>query len=426
MTAAVCGLFVVLVPLAVAGLALINAGLGRSRNAAQAMTAALCVFGIAAIASFVLGFGIQSYASLPSPATVIGGKPWSWIGRGPFFLRGLQFDGSAIPLAAWLQLSTVGFAALIPLGGGLGRWRLSSICVSSVLFSAITYPVFAHWVWGGGWLAQLGANYGLGHGFVDAGGSSVVQCTGGFTALAVTWMLGSRRGKFGADGMPVAIPGHNVLVVLFGCMLAIVGWVCLNEAGGILYGGAAIASVPLIAMNTLLAAGSALLAAAGVTRIRFGKPDASLSANGCIAGLAASSASCLFVKPAEAVIVGLVAGALVIYSIELFELRLGVDDPGGAVSVHGVGGMWGVLAMGLFGRFETPGHDQGQLIAQVVGIATLIGFVFPLAYGMSWLLNRVSPFRTDSEGEWQGLDLHELGAGAYPEFVSQGEEFTPR
>jgi Amt family ammonium transporter len=420
LTSAVCGIFIAFVPLAAAGLALINAGLSRSRNAAQAMTAALCVFGIAALTCFVLGFGIQSHPSLPSATIWIGGKAWRFAGQGPFFFRGLQFDGSAVPLAAWLQLSTAGLAALIPLGAGLGRWRLGSICASTVLFSAVVYPVFAHWVWGGGWLAQLGGNYGLGRGFVDTGGSSVIQCAGGFTALAVTWLLGPRRGKFGADGMPAAIPGHNVLVVLFGCVLATVGWVSLNEAGGILFGGAALASVPLIAINTLLAAGSALLSAAAVTRFRFGKPDASLSANGCIAGLAASSASCLFIRPAEAVIVGLVAGALVIYSIELLELRLGVDDPGGSVSVHGVGGLWGILAMGLFGK------DQGQLVAQVVGTATVLGFVFPLAYGLNWLLNRVSPFRTDSEGEWQGLDLHELGAGAYPEFVSQGEEFMPR
>jgi Amt family ammonium transporter len=426
LTAAICGIFIAFVPLAAAGVALINAGLGRSRNAAQAMTSALCVFGIAALICFVLGFGIQSHPSLPAPTVLLGGKPWSWIGKGPFFFMGLQFDGSAIPLAAWLQISTAGLAALIPLGAGLGRWRLSSICASTLLFSGLIYPVFAHWVWGGGWLAQLGGNYGLGRGFVDTGGSSVIQCAGGFTALAITWLLGARRGKFGADGMPAAIPGHNVLVVLFGCTLAAIGWVALNEAGGILFGGAGLASVPLIAINTLLAAGSALLAAAGVTRFRFGKPDASLSANGCIAGLAASSASCLFIRPAEAVLVGLVAGTVVIYAIELLELRLGVDDPGGSVAVHGVGGLWGILAMGLFGRFTSPGQNQGQLLAQIVGIATVLGFVFPLAYGLNWLLNRVSPFRTDSEGEWQGLDLHELGAGAYPEFVSQGEEFMPR
>ena len=423
-TAAVCGLFIMIVPLTAAGLALINAGLGRSRNAAHVMTASLCAFATAGLVYFVVGFSIQGHPALAQPASILGGKPWSWLGAGPLFFRGLNFDElSKAPLIAWLQLVTVGIAALIPLGGGGERWRLASICSSTALLSAITYPLFAHWVWGGGWLAQLGANYGLGRGFVDAGGSAVIQCTGGFTALAVTWMLGPRQGKFGMDGMPGAIPGHNILVVLFGCALAMVGWVCLNEAGGILYAGASIAAVPLIAINTLLAAGSALLAAAGLTRIRFGKPDASLSANGWVAGLVASSASCVFVKPAEAVIIGLVAGGLAVYSIEVLELHLGVDDPGGTVSVHAVAGLWGILAMGLFGR---SGQDQGQLLAQVIGIATLLGFVFPLTYGISWALNRLSPFRVAPEGEWQGLDLYELGAGAYPEFVSHGEEFTPR
>ena len=420
-TAAVCGLFTLMVPLAAAGLALMNAGLGRSRNAAHVMTASLCVFATAALVYFAVGFGIEGHASLSPPVAMYGGKPWSWIGNGPFFFRGLKFDQvSPLPLIAWLQLASAGLAALIPLGSGGGRWRLGSVCASAALFAALPYAFFAHWVWGGGWLAQLGANYGLGQGFVDAAGSGVIQVTGGLTALAVTWMLGPRQGKFAMDGMPAAIPGHNVLVVLFGCALAMVGWVGLNEAGAILYMGAALAAVPLVAINTVLAAVSALLAAALVTRIRFGKPDASLSANGWVAGLVASSASCLFVKPAEAVMIGLIAGALVIYSIELFELRLGVDDPGGAISVHGAGGLWGLLAMGLFG------HEPGQIIAQVVGIASLLGFVFPLTYGLNWLLNRMSPFRAPAEAEWQGLDLYELGAGAYPEFVSQGEEFSPR
>ena len=422
--AAFCILFILLVPLAPAGVALINAGLGRSRNAAHIMTASLCAFSIAALVCFAVGFGIQGHPSLASPTAFFGGKPWSWLGNGPFFFRALDFTTlSPLTLAAWLQLAAAGFVAVIPLGGGAERWRLASICWSTALLSAITYPVLAHWVWGGGWLAQLGANYGLGRGFLDAGGSGVIQCTGGFTALVVTWMLGPRRGKFGMDGMPAAIPGHNVLVVLFGCLLAMTGWLCINEAGGILYAGATLAAVPLIAVNTTLAAGSGLLAAAAVTRLRFGKPDASLSANGWVAGLVSSSASCPFVKPAEAVVIGFVAGALVVYSIELFELRLGVDDPGGAVSVHAIGGIWGLFAMGLLGR---SGQDAGQLVAQIVGIATILGFVFPMTYAINWLLNRFSPFRIAPEGEWQGLDLYELGAGAYPEFVSHGEEFSPR
>jgi Amt family ammonium transporter len=426
-TAAVCGMFVLMVPLAAAGIALINAGLGRSRNAAHVMTSSLCAFAIAGLVYFAIGFGIQSHPGFAGPSALMGGKPWSWIGRGPFFFRGLKFDElSAVTLIAWLQIATVGLGAVIPLGGGGERWRLGSICSSTVAFSALIYPLFAHWTWGGGWLSQIGANYGMGRGYMDAGGSGVIQCTAGLTALGVTWTLGPRRGKFGMDGMPSAIPGHNIVVVLFGCLLAMAGWLCLNEAGGILYAGATLAAIPLIAINTLLGAGSGLLAAAAVTWLRFGKPDASLSANGWVAGLVASSASCAFVKPAEEVIIGLIAGALVVYSIELLELRLGVDDPGGTVSVHAIGGLWGVLAMGLFGRYGSAQEGQGQMIAQVIGIATLLGFVFPLTYGVNWLLNRVSPFRVSPEGEWQGLDLYELGAGAYPEFVSHGEEFTPR
>ena len=244
-TAALCGLFVLMVPLASAGIALINAGLGRSRNAAHVMTASLCAFAIAGLVYFAIGFGIQSHPNLPSPSTLVGGKPWSWIGGGPFFFRGIKFDDlqSGVPLTAWLQLASVGLAAMIPLGGGGGRWRLGGICASTVVLSTITYPLFAHWVWGGGWLSQLGVNYGLGRGFTDAGGSGVIHCTAGMTALAVTWMLGPRHGKFGMDGMPSAIPGHNVLVVLFGCVLAMVGWICLNEAGGILYTGATVSSL---------------------------------------------------------------------------------------------------------------------------------------------------------------------------------------
>jgi Amt family ammonium transporter len=415
---------ILLVPLAAAGIALVNAGLGRARNAAHLVTASLCAFAIAGVAYFAVGFGIQGHATIASPAVIWGGKPWSWIGGAPFFFRGLKYEQvGRLELTAWLQLASVGLAALIPIGGGGGRWRLGPICRWSAIFGGVVYAVFGHWVWGGGWLAQLGANYGLGRGFVDAGGSGVIQCTAGLVALVVTWTMGPRSGKFASDGMPLAIPGHNVVVVLFGCMLAMIGWVGLNEAGAMLFADAGIGSIPLVGINTLLCAAAGLLAAAGVTRIRFGKPDASLTANGWVSGLVASSAACAFVRPAEAVMIGLIAGVATVYSIELLELRLGIDDPGGVVSVHGVGGLWGVLAMGLLGR---SGHDEGQLVAQVIGIASLLGFVLPVIYGLTWVLNRVSPYRIAPEGEWQGLDLYELGAGAYPEFVSHGEEFTPR
>jgi ammonium transporter, Amt family len=416
--------FILLVPFAGAGLALINTGLGRSRSAAHAMLASLSVMSIAALAYFVCGASWAGFVGQPAHVHMIGGKPWDWLGSAPFFLRGLPLDGSPVSLAAWLQMFSVGLAALVPLGAGADRWRLGAICASTALLAGWTYPLFAHWAWGGGWLAQLGANYALGRGFVDAGGSGTIQLVGGLTALAMAWILGPRRGKYSANGMPSAIPGHNVILVLLGCLLALVGWLGLNAAGAMLFAGSAPSRVILIAINTTLGAAAAGLTAEVITRVRFGKPDASLTANGWVGGLAAGSAACAFIKPAEAVLVGIVAGALVTFSVEWFEFGLRVDDPGGAISVHALGGLWGLLAVGMFARFPTDAPDQW--LAQLVGIATLIGFLLPLTYGLNWLLNRFYPQRVDLDGERQGMDLHELGADAYPEFVTHTEEYLPR
>jgi Amt family ammonium transporter len=236
------------------------------------------------------------------------------------------------------------------------------------------------------------------------------------------------------DGMPVAIPGHNAVYMLFGCLLALVGWIGLNSAGAILFAGVDPGSTVLIAVNTLLSAASAALTAAIITKIRFRKPDASLTVNGWIGGLVASSAACAFIQPPEAVVVGAIAGGLVTLSIEWFELRLGVDDPGGAVSAHALGGLWGVLAAGLLGNpasilggsaSAAAGDNHGQFLAQLIGIATLLGFVFPLTYGLNWVLDRIRPQRVEPEGERQGMDLYELGAGAYPEFLTHGDDSSP-
>src|SRR5437667_4900383 len=351
---ALCFVLILLVPLAGAGLALINTGLGRSRSAAHSMMTSLIVIAIAAVVYFGCGFSWQGFVGRPAHFVAIGHAGWNWIAAEPFFMRGLALDGSPASLTVVLQLFSVGLAALIPVGAGADRWRLGAICASTALLAGLTYPVFAHWVWGGGWLAQLGINYGLGRGFVDAGGSSSIQALGGLTALAVAWILGPRRGKYSAEGMPAAIPGHNAVVILFGCLVALVGWLGLNSAGAILFTGAEPGRVVLIAVNTTLAAAAAALAAAWITHTRFGKPDASLCANGWVSGLVASSAACASVAPALAVLIGLVAGALVPFAVEWFEMRLAADDPGGAVSVHAVGGLWGVLALGLFAHFPGP------------------------------------------------------------------------
>jgi ammonium transporter, Amt family len=435
-----CLFFIFLVPLAGAGLALINAGMGRSRSAAHIMMSSICALSLAGLVYFACGFAWQGYIGGPGHTLIFSGKGWNWIAAEPFFFRKLALDGSAASLTALLQIFCVGLAALIPLGSGADRWRLRASCLSTALLAAWTYPLFAHWVWGGGWLAQLGVNYGLGHGFLDVGGASSIHVVGGLTALAITWILGPRRGKYSADGMAPAIPGHNAVIVMFGCLLALVGWFGLNSAGAILFTGGEPSGSVLIAMNTVLAAAAAALTAALITKIRFGKPDASLCANGWVGGLVASSASCAFVVPAEAVVIGSIAGAVVTFSVEWFELRLEVDDPGGAVSVHAVGGIWGLLALGLFARFHGPvlnlagggvsvaatSNDSGQWLAQLIGVATLLGFVLPLTYAVNWVLNRIYPYRVSMEGERQGMDLHELGAGAYPEFVTHTEDFIPR
>jgi len=177
--------------------------------------------------------------------------------------------------------------------------------------------------------------------------------------------------------------------------------------------------VPLVAVNTTVCAAVSVLTAVVVTAKRFGRPDASLSGNGWMGGLVASSAGAAFVRPAAAILIGFVAGLLVSYAIDTLEFRLGIDDPGGTVSVHAVGGLWGLIAVALFGNFA----ESGRWLAEVVGLATLLGFVLPASYGLNLLLNRFYPQRVDPEGERQGLDLHELGSGAYPDFVTHGDEF---
>ncbi len=422
-TAAVVCFCILLAPLALAGLAIANCGLGRSRSASHAMLSVLCVMGVAALAWLFCGVAWQGYPGRPAHAITLAGAHWNWIGAGPFFLRGLPLDASPPALAAWLQIFTVALAALIPLGAGADRWRLGAACLSTALLAGWTYPLFAHWVWGGGWLAQLGAQHGLGGGFLDPGGASSIHAVGGLTALAVAWIVGPRRGKFSAEGT-AAIPGHNAVLVGFGALLAMPGWIAVNAAGSLLFAGATPAALPLVAINTTLSAGLGALAAAAMTRFRFGRPDASLCANGWFGALAASSGCCLLVTPASAALIGLMAGALVAWSVELLDLRLGVDDPGGSISQHAIGGIWGLAAAGLFARADYA--REGQMLAQLVGIATLIGFVLPLSYGLNWLLNHLYPQRVSAEGEWQGLDLYELGAGAYPEFVIHREDFPQR
>jgi Amt family ammonium transporter len=194
-------------------------------------------------------------------------------------------------------------------------------------------------------------------------------------------------------------------------LLALAGWLAFNVAGAVLWAQAPLSVLPVTVIDTLLSASGALAATFAVTRFRFGKPDASLCANGWLAGLVASSACAATVSPVQALVIGIVAGIITPLLVEVLELAVSIDDPSGAITVHAAGGLWGLIAAGIFAP------QAGQLIAQLVGIAALLGLILPLAYLLFWIVNRFVPFRVDPDGERIGMDLHELGGGAYPEFV---------
>ncbi len=405
-----------LAPLAVAGVALINTGLGRSRSAAQALLGNLALGAVAAIVFAFAGASLTGTLGTSEAAIHAAGKSWGVLGHGPFLLHGLASAAPQSQLALLFEFMAVIMAAMIPWGSGADRWRLSAGCASAVLLAGIVFPLAAHWIWGGGFLAQLGTNFGLGAGFLDAGGAATVHLLGGLSALALVWIAGPRRGKFPREGLSTAMPGHNAAYVLFGCLLALVGWLAWNTAGAVIWLHAPLAALPGTAINTLLSAAAALVATLLVTRIRFGKPDASLCANGWLAGLVTSTACAAVATPFESIFAGAVAGIITPLLVELLEIALSIDDPSGAIIVHGAAGLWGLVAAGFF----VP--QAGQLTAQLVGIAAMLAIVLPLVYLLFALLNRVVAFRVDPDGERIGMDLNELGGGAYPEFVIHRDE----
>jgi len=400
-----------LAPLAIAGLALVNAGLGRSRSAAQSVLGSLVLVSVAVLVFASVGATFADGSAGSGHVFHFSGIPWNWAGTGPIALSGLSSSPMRAQLTLLFEFLALSLAVLIPWGSGADRWRLSAGAASAAVLAALVFPFVSHWIWGGGWLAQLGLNFSLGSGFLDVGGAATIHLLGGFSALVVVWIAGPRRGKFPKEGLSTAMPGHNAIYILFGCLIALVGWMPFNMAGALLWLGASPSALPGTAINTLLSAAAALTATFTVTRIRFGKPDASLCANGWLAGLVTSSACASLVTPLEAIFTGLVAGVAMPLLVEFLELAVSIDDPSGAVSVHAAGGLWGLLAAGVFAP------QQGQFVAQLIGVSALLGFFLPLIYLLFALLNRVVPFRVEPDGERIGMDLHELGGGAYPEFV---------
>jgi Amt family ammonium transporter len=288
----------------------------------------------------------------------------------------------------------------------------------------IVYPLYGNWVWGGGWLAQLGANFGFGHGHVDFAGSSVVHMVGGVAALAGAIVIGPRYGKYGKNGEVKTIPGHNIPMAMVGTFILAFGWFGFN-AGSTLAGSDL--RIGVIATNTMLAGGAGAITALFYMYLRGEKADPGMIANGMLAGLVAITAPCAFVTSISAVIIGIIAGLLVIFSYNLVDRKLKIDDPVGAFAVHGVNGAWGVIAVGLFadgtygdGWNGVKGNvtglfygDSSQLIAQLIGTVTCAVFVFVIMYLFFKILNKIVPLRSKEADEIAGLDIPETGVLGY-------------
>ncbi len=427
-----------------AGFAAVETELCRAKNANHTFMMNFMVYGVGLFAYWVMGFALQQGGSagntnlgglspLNSEFTInfIGGKPWGLFGERGFFLSGGAYDVGVMVMFLF-QMVFMDTAATIVTGAAAERWKFAAFMISSVFIAAITYPLYGNWAWGGGWTSQLGVNYGLGHGYCDFAGSGVVHAVGGMTALALAMILGPRIGKYSKSGKPNPMPGHDMTMVLIGCFILAFGWFGFNPGSTLGASGNGNLRIGSIAVNTMLAGSTGSIASLLYMWIRFGKPDASMAGNGLLAGLVAITAPSGFVNTVGAAIIGFFAGMLVCLSVEFVERMLKVDDPVGAISVHGACGLWGVISVGLFadgtsnygGSWNNvPGSvtglfygDPSQLVAQLIGCATLVGIVFTLSYVFNWMVDVIVGQRVGAQTELEGLDLPEMGGLGYPEF----------
>ena len=432
----VCGFLVMFMQ---TGFAMCETGFTRAKNASHTMAMNIGIYSIGMLGYWILGYALQmggvgSVAALGGGTGLLDGefviklfgKDFGLFGLRGFFLSGVTYDSACFALFLF-QMVFMDTAATIPTGALAERWSFKSFVVYGFFMSMIVYPIYANWVWGGGWLSQLGKNFGLGHGMLDFAGSSVVHMTGGICALVGIKILGPRIGKFRTDGKPNAIPGHHIPMAIVGCLILAFGWFGFN-AGSTLAGGDL--RIGVIAVNTMLASAAGFFSSMFFMWFKYGKPDLSMAANGLLAGLVAITAPCAFVNSVSAVIIGLVAGILLCSSVFFVERVLKLDDPVGAVSVHGANGVWGILALGLFadGTYGDALNgvektvrglfygDPSQFVAQLIGAAANAIFVGVAFYVFFKIANLIIPMRVSKEVEMDGLDEHEVSVPAYPDF----------
>lgn len=434
-----------------AGFAMVETGFCRAKHAAHVVSTNFAIFALGFVSFFAVGFGIMfggySYAlpgfdygfteSVGGAGALVGSGDWVflWNPSKLAFLNQL-WSVDNLPSTAFYA-AVMGFflymvafmdtTATIPTGSMAERWKWRSFIWWGLFCGAIYYPLFGGWTWGGGWLSKLGSSLDLGAGYVDFAGSGIVHAMGGMAALSGAIVLGARIGKFDKAGKPRALFGHNIPMAMLGTFILLFGWFGFNAASTF---AATDAQFAVVAANTAIAAAFGATAAIFWITRRTGKPDPAMMANGMLGGLVAITAPCAFVAPWAAAVIGLIAGVLVIESVLFVERRCKLDDPVGAISVHGVCGLFGVLAVGLFANGEYGAGwngssvegvgglltgDVGQLLAQLIGVATIIVVGGGLSYAFFKLQDRFTDggIRSSAEDEIAGLDLPEMGVPAY-------------
>ncbi len=438
------------------GFAMVETGLCRAKNAAHTMSMNFLIYPLGCIAFYVYGFALgwgnwfngpvaPGWFSTLGPGTsvlnsglslTIAGKAYGIMGTKGFCLAGI--DDVSVMALFFFMMVFMDTTATIPTGAMAERWGWKNFCVYG-LWVALPYCLYANWVWGGGFLAQAGLNWGFGHGAVDFAGSGVVHAMGGVIGLAGAIVIGPRLGKY-KDGKPQPIPGHHIPMVIAGTFILAFGWFGFNP-------GSTLAGTDLrcatVVVNTMLAGIVGALASM-LTLYAYGlKPDPSMMCNGMLAGLVAITAPCAFVDSWAAVLIGAVAGSIVVVSVFFWD-KMGIDDPVGAISVHGVNGIWGVISVGLLanGKYGAGWNgvvrdefvkqygsdgvrglffgDASQLWAQLCSAATVIVFGFIMAYVWFKLSDLIFPIRVSPEVEIEGLDGPEVGALGYPDFTVAG------
>jgi Amt family ammonium transporter len=390
------------------GFIMLEAGSTRMKNAGHIAGKTIFTFGIASIVFWAVGYGF------------IFGEGNAFIGLSNFFFDGSEVnEGLPSSIFFLFQLAFAGIALTIAWGGFAERAKLSAYLVFSVLFSALVYPVIAHWIWGGGWLSSLGKQ--------DFAGSTVVHLTGAMAALAATILLKPRIGKYNKDGSANDLQGHNQVYTALGVLILWVGWFGFNAGSTVSVDDGFFG---FIALNTNLAAAAGAIAALLISWLVVGKSDVPTMLNGALAGLVAITASCAFVAPWASVVIGLIAGVLVFYSMKFFEKRK-IDDPIFALSVHGTAGVWGTLSTGFFATPELAAANGGlpglfygggftQLGVQSIGILSAGGYAFIVSIILLVIMKAVmNGIRVTEEEEIIGLDLSEHGSYGYPEHIQQ-------